>query len=178
VFGDCSLVGDARWAGTYGVVGDYIARDNCRSPPVNLRSRGASIVIQDMQNGFVRNRLCHSKVSRLRRPRQLRARSLSPWWPRNLTRTGDKGSLVVLWFPFAGPLHTVPESTVPLIRTCPDSTYQIPFRQATRQETDQARRMSSILPSRISNCQGPAARSVWAMVWRSMTARPRSLTPS
>ncbi len=52
MFGDCSLVGDARWAGTYGVVGDYIARDNCRSPPVNLRSRGASIVIQDMQMGL------------------------------------------------------------------------------------------------------------------------------
>jgi hypothetical protein len=30
VFGDCALVGDERWAGTYGVSGDYIARDNCR----------------------------------------------------------------------------------------------------------------------------------------------------
>ena len=30
VFGDCALVGDHRWAGTYGVSGDFIARDNCR----------------------------------------------------------------------------------------------------------------------------------------------------
>ena len=30
MFGDCALVGDERWAGTYGVSGDYIARDNCR----------------------------------------------------------------------------------------------------------------------------------------------------
>ena len=30
MFGDCALVGDARWAGTYGVDGDFIARDNCR----------------------------------------------------------------------------------------------------------------------------------------------------
>ncbi len=30
VFGDCALVGDNRWAGTYGVSGDFIARDNCR----------------------------------------------------------------------------------------------------------------------------------------------------
>jgi hypothetical protein len=30
VFGDCALVGDLRWAGTYGVSGDFIARDNCR----------------------------------------------------------------------------------------------------------------------------------------------------
>ncbi len=30
VFGDCALVGDLRWAGTFGVSGDFIARDNCR----------------------------------------------------------------------------------------------------------------------------------------------------
>jgi hypothetical protein len=31
VFGDSALVGDFRWAGTFGVSGDFIARDNCRS---------------------------------------------------------------------------------------------------------------------------------------------------
>ena len=30
VFGECALIGDSRWAGTYGVCGDFISRDNCR----------------------------------------------------------------------------------------------------------------------------------------------------
>ncbi len=30
VIGDSALVGDPRWAGTFGVSGDFIARDNCR----------------------------------------------------------------------------------------------------------------------------------------------------
>ena len=30
VFGESALIGDMRWAGSYGVNADYIARDNCR----------------------------------------------------------------------------------------------------------------------------------------------------
>ena len=30
VIGDSALVGDPRWAGSFGVSGDFIARDNCR----------------------------------------------------------------------------------------------------------------------------------------------------
>ncbi len=30
VFGESALVGDTRWAGSYGVNADFIARDNCR----------------------------------------------------------------------------------------------------------------------------------------------------
>ena len=33
-FGDSALVGDQRWAGTYGVSGDFIARDNCRQSEI------------------------------------------------------------------------------------------------------------------------------------------------
>ncbi len=30
VIGDSALIGDTRWAGSFGVSGDFIARDNCR----------------------------------------------------------------------------------------------------------------------------------------------------
>ena len=33
VFGESAMVGDERWAGSYGVHADFIARDNCRRPP-------------------------------------------------------------------------------------------------------------------------------------------------
>ena len=29
VVGDCARVGDERWAGSYGVEADFVARDNC-----------------------------------------------------------------------------------------------------------------------------------------------------
>jgi hypothetical protein len=48
VFGDCALVGDSRWAGTYGVSGDFIARDNCRQIEMTTEvysSRVASMVM-------------------------------------------------------------------------------------------------------------------------------------
>ncbi len=39
VFGDCALIGDGRWAGSYGVSGDFIARDNCRQKERRLEGR-------------------------------------------------------------------------------------------------------------------------------------------
>jgi hypothetical protein len=41
VFGDSALVGDLRWAGTYGVSGDFIARDNCRQTEFRLVMEGS-----------------------------------------------------------------------------------------------------------------------------------------